>query len=118
MTYHPDRLSKRSRVHMLGVHLGFGLLLAISLALVFGYVVMLLWNAVLPALLGVRAISYWQSVGLLALTRILVGGIGHGKRGGAKEHRHGEAWRKYDEWWKEVGEQSFGEFSQRGPEGR
>jgi hypothetical protein len=118
MTYHPDRLSKHSRVYLLGVHLGFGLLLATSLALFFGYVVMLLWNAVLPALLSVRSISYWQSVGLLALARILVGGFGHGKHGGAKEHRNGEAWRKYDDWWKEVGEQSFGEFSQHKPEGR
>lgn len=112
MTFHPDRLSKHSRTYLLVVHLGFGLVLATSLALIFGYAVMLLWNAVLPALAPVGFISYWQSVGLLVLSRILFGGFGHGKHGGAKEHRHGEAWRKYDEWWKEVGEQSFGEFSQ------
>lgn len=113
MTYHPERLSKHSRAYLLVVHLGFGLLLAASLALIFGYVVMLLWNAVLPALVSVRSISYWQSVGLLVLARILVGGFGHGKHGGVSGHRHGEAWRKYDEWWKEVGEKSFGEFSQQ-----
>jgi hypothetical protein len=42
-------------------------------ALAVGGVVMLLWNAVLPDLVGVKEISYWQSVGLLALCRILFG---------------------------------------------
>jgi hypothetical protein len=42
-------------------------------ALAIGLIVMLLWNAVLPALVGVKTISYWQSVGLLVLCRILVG---------------------------------------------
>ncbi len=111
MTYYPERLSKHSRAYLLVVHLGFGLLLAGSLALIFGYITMLLWNAVLPAVAPLRSMTYWQSVGLLVLTRILVGGLGHGGHGSAKGHRHGEAWRKYDEWWKEVGEQSFDEFS-------
>jgi hypothetical protein len=45
------------------------------------------------------------------LTRILFGRIGHGYRKNMKGHRHGEAWRKYDEWWKEVGEQSYSGYS-------
>ena len=111
MTYEPERLSTHSRTYLLVVHLGFGVLLAASLALIFGYVVMLLWNAVLPAIAPVHTITYWQSVGLLVLARILVGGFGRGTHATAKNHRHGGAWRKYDEWWKEVGQQSFDEFS-------
>lgn len=42
-------------------------------ALAVGALVMLLWNAVLPDLVGVKEISYWQSVGLLILCRILFG---------------------------------------------
>jgi Ca2+/H+ antiporter, TMEM165/GDT1 family len=42
-------------------------------ALAVGGVVMLLWNAVLPSLVGVKEIGYWQSVGLLILCRILFG---------------------------------------------
>lgn len=114
MTYEPERLSKHSRAYLLVVHLGFGLLLAVSLALVFGYIVMSLWNAVLPDIAPVHTITYWQSVGLLILSRILFGGFGHGRRGGPRRHRHGESWRKYDEWWKEVGQQSFDEFSRTG----
>ena len=41
----------------------------------FGYVVMTLWNAVLPAVAGVHAITFFQALGLLVLSRILFGGL-------------------------------------------
>jgi hypothetical protein len=46
-----------------------------------GLVVERLWNWLLPPLFGWRAITFWQSVGLLALSRILFGGFGGGGRG-------------------------------------
>ena len=45
--------------------------LALILALPMGWLVMMLWNAVLPALFGVSAITFWQSVGLYLLCTIL-----------------------------------------------
>jgi len=47
-----------------------------------GEVVMHLWNWLLPGLFGWHAISFWQALGLLVLSRILVGGFGG--------HRHHE----------------------------
>ncbi len=44
--------------------------------LVFGGVVMGLWNAILPAVLGVKSISFLQALGILALSKILFGGFG------------------------------------------
>lgn len=41
-----------------------------------GEVVRLLWNWLLPALFAWRQITFWQAVGLLALCRILFGGLG------------------------------------------
>jgi hypothetical protein len=41
-----------------------------------GEVVMQLWNWLLPALFGWRQVTFWQAIGILALCRILVGGIG------------------------------------------
>lgn len=41
-----------------------------------GEVVLLLWNWLLPALFGWRQITFWQALGLLALCRILFGGLG------------------------------------------
>ncbi len=49
-----------------------------------GAVVQLLWNWLLPPLLGWHAITFWQAVGLLALCRILFGGMrthGSGRAG-------------------------------------
>ena len=44
-----------------------------------GEIVRLLWNWLLPALFGIRAITFWEAIGILALSRILFGGFGfHG----------------------------------------
>jgi hypothetical protein len=46
-----------------------------------GEIVRLLWNWLLPSLFGFREITFWQALGLLALCRILFGGLGvHGSR--------------------------------------
>jgi len=42
---------------------------------VFGSLVMLLWNAILPAVLGVGIITFWQALGILLLSKILFGGF-------------------------------------------
>lgn len=60
--------------------------LFIAAGLLMGAVVMYLWNAILPAVAGVGALTYWQAVGLLILCRILFGGFrgggGHWRRKG------------------------------------
>lgn len=43
---------------------------------VFGLIVTLLWNSLIPPLFGLREITFWQAVGLLLLVRILVGSYG------------------------------------------
>jgi len=52
-----------------------GLLLLIALG---GTLVLLLWNGLLPTLFGWPQITFWQGLGLLALCRILFGGMGSG----------------------------------------
>lgn len=54
---------------------------ALAAILLLGNVIRWLWNAILPDLLNVNTISYWQSVGLLALCRLLFGNFG-GRMGG------------------------------------
>ncbi|QKJ87890.1 hypothetical protein PMPD1_2955 [Paramixta manurensis] len=65
------------------------LLLGVVLVAVLGLLVMSLWNALLPALLGVKSIGFWQALGILVLCRILFGGLGFrpGMFGMAREHR-------------------------------
>src|SRR5580693_6984907 len=52
--------------------------LAVLFLAAFGYVVMSLWNWLMPALFGWHLISFWQAVGVLVLSKILFGGFrGH-----------------------------------------
>lgn len=44
-----------------------------------GYVVMSLWNWLMPALFGWRLITFWQAVGILILSKILFGGFRGGR---------------------------------------
>lgn len=56
-------------------------LIAVCIAAVLGLagvVVMSLWNWLIPALFGGPTLHFWQAIGLLALTRILVGRVGRG----------------------------------------
>lgn len=113
MFHHAPAGRNRSRAYLIAVHIVFGLLLALTLALVFGVAVMLLWNGIMPDILGTPRITYWQGVGLLLLARILAGGIGHGRTGHGRATgcREGDPRKAYDDWWKEVGERSFREHS-------
>ena len=60
-----------------------------------GQVVMRLWNWLLPELFGWRQITFWQALGLLALCRILFGGLGGGGFGRSSSRRRmAERWEK------------------------
>ena len=59
------------------VRRGVGIAVLVVVAvIVVGVVVMLLWNALMPALFGLPTIGYWQAVGLLILSKLLFGGFG------------------------------------------
>ena len=60
-----------------------------------GEVVMLLWNGLLPTLFGWRQITFWQGLGLLALCRILFGGLGSfGSDRSNSRRRMAERWER------------------------
>jgi hypothetical protein len=52
--------------------------LAVIALAALSWIVMMLWNALLPGLFGVRPLHYLQAAGLLVLSRILLGGLRHG----------------------------------------
>jgi len=45
-------------------------------AALFGWLVMVLWNWLMPSLFGVKAITFWQGFGVLFLAKLLFGGVG------------------------------------------
>ena len=58
-----------------------------------GYVVRQLWNWLLPPLFGWHGITFWQALGLLALCRILFGGLGlHSSPGSRMRRRMADRW--------------------------
>ena len=57
-----------------------------------GGVVMLLWNWLAPELFGLRQVTFWQALGLLALCRILFGGFGGGSHRSNSRRRMAERW--------------------------
>lgn len=70
-------------------------LCAITAIFGFGAVVMLLWNAILPDVLHVTTITYWQALGILVLSKILFGGFvgGGGKKCGGPSRGFREKFR-------------------------
>ena len=56
-----------------GVGIG---MVAIALFFLFVYAFQWIWNMTIPDVFGFKAINYWQSLGLLAVSRILFGGFG------------------------------------------
>jgi hypothetical protein len=51
--------------------------------LVFGYVTMHLWNWLMPVIFGLKTITFLQALGLVVLSKILLGGF-HKHGGGAR----------------------------------
>ena len=69
--------------------------LFVAVLAVLGFVVMSLWNWLMPAVFGWKLIGYWQAVGLIILSKILFGGFGRsGRRGGYWRHRMRERWER------------------------
>lgn len=65
--------------------------LVVLFVALFGFVVMSLWNWLMPAIFGLKTIGYWQALGLFILCKILFGGF-RGGRGGRWRHRMRERW--------------------------
>jgi hypothetical protein len=61
-----------------------------------GWTTMTLWNWLIPPIFGLIYISFWQALGLLALSRILFGGF-HGSSHWQQKKRHWKQQMK-DKW--------------------
>lgn len=67
--------------------------IALAVAALLCWVVMSLWNGLMPALFGLKLITYWQAFGLMILFRLLFGGFrGPRGRGGPWRGRMRERW--------------------------
>lgn len=97
-----------------------GIIVAVIIAFLFGYFVMLLWNWLIPPLFHAGTITYWQAFGLVILAKILFGGVGaahHHDRSRREWRREARRWERWGAWpgcgdkgdWKDWKDQGHGE---------
>ncbi|MDO6738966.1 hypothetical protein [Wenyingzhuangia sp. 2_MG-2023] len=111
----------KSPVQIVGMVI-LGIIAVVGLMILFGFVIMWLWNWLMPTIFGLPMLSYWQAVGLFALSKCLLGGMcggGGGSKKRSKKHdwdcknnskTEFSKWKYYDQFWKEEGDAHFQEF--------
>ncbi len=104
----------------------FGILAIGGLAILFGFVVMWLWNWLMPDLFGLPTLTFWKAVGVIILSKLLFGGFGGGGKSGKsgkKGKNHCESdkskkkdfsrWKHYDSFWEEEGDKAYEAYCRR-----
>lgn len=125
-----QRKSPPMILRKIGMIIG-GVFLAVFLAFIFGYFVMLLWNWIMPAIFGLPVIDYWMAFGIIILARLVFGGMGHGHKDSNHNSHHKRyygskfrrkfnrrdcnthKWNLYEDYWEEEGEQAFKAYVDR-----
>jgi hypothetical protein len=116
-------LSRGARIAGMTV---LGVAAAAVFALVFGILVMLLWNWLMPLIFGLREITYWQAFGIVILVKLIFGTIGKHSRNDShfrerwkrrdSEHddweyeRGSEKWRHWPDFWRDEGREAFEKY--------
>jgi len=99
---------------------GFGVL-GVAAMIGFTFVVMWLWNWLVPEVFNGPVLTYWQTLGLLILSKIIFSGIGGGKSN-KSSHKH---WRKHycnddshkGKWRQKYDAKMNGKVEEKDPEG-
>ena len=99
-----------------GFYFGRFALLGIAGIIAFTFVVMWLWNWLVPEVFSGPLLTYWQTLGLLVLSKILFSGIG-GR--GHRRHHYDHSWKSRDRWKKKFDEKMNGKtgHTKGSPEG-
>ena len=111
---------------------------AVLFALLFGLVVKVLWNWLMPAIFGLGKITFWQAFGIVLLAKLLFGGFAYSHRNHDRRfERHfedrfkkfiraedsdekdarmpgnGRKWRYFRQYWQDEGRAAFESYIQR-----
>ena len=132
MNLFKEKMEKQSPGMLVGKVI-FIAIAVVGLAILFGYLIMWLWNALMPEIFGLPTVTYWQGVGLFVLAKIIFG-FGGGDCGGnkksgrrsSKRKKHKfksyyekkcngnfSEWEHYDEFWEEEGSEAYRDYLER-----
>jgi len=122
--YFKHNLRSKNPVVIIGTVIFIAILAVIFITL-FGYVLMYLWNWLMPLIFGLPIITFWQALGICLLSKILFGGFG-GDRSSKKEGKCDSRsskrksstsdfskWKHYDSFWQEEGEKAYANYINR-----
>lgn len=73
-------------------YFGKFIILGLAFLALFTCVVMLLWNWLVPELFSGPVVTYWQTLGILVLSKILLSGFGHRYKDNRPWHRSDHGW--------------------------
>ncbi len=120
--YFKHKLRSKSPIEIVGAILFF-IIIGTGLAVLFGFIIMWLWNWLMPELFNLPTVSYWQGVGLFILFKILLGGCNFGSdnKKSSKKNKHRcddskgkfSKWEHYDDFWKEEGNKAYENYLER-----
>ena len=99
----------------------FGIIAGTGLAILLGFIIMWLWNGLMPNIFGLPTVTFWQAVGLFILSKILLGGFGGGSSsknknsdvcdsGKGKKKNDFSKWEHYGKFWEEQGDQAYQDY--------
>lgn len=106
------------------------IILAIGVFILVAYLIMWLWNWLMPEIFSLPTIGFWQAVGIFVLAKIIFGFGGGGDQKNKEGNRHKnrsrssftsgcsmgngyDKWKHYDQFWKEEGEAAFESYLEK-----
>ncbi len=119
--YWKHKLRTKSPLEIAGWIL-LGIIAIAGIAILFGYIIMWLWNWLMPEIFGLTTITYWQAVGLFILAKIIFGGFGGSNDSSSCDPKHKKdknskkdfsKWKQYDTYWEEEGEFAYEKYIQK-----
>ena len=117
-SYFKHKMRSKNPAVIVGTIIFIAILAVIFIA-AFGFVIMHLWNWLIPEIFGFTTITYWQAMGLALLSRLLFGGFGSDKS--SKKHKRDRCkngssksdfskWKYYEKFWAEQGEEAYNQY--------
>lgn len=116
------KFREKSPIEIAGMII-FGAIAITGLAILFGFVIMWLWNWLMPEIFGLTTLTYWQAVGLFIFLKLLLGGCGSScsEKSSKSSNRKCDGnsksdfskWKHYDKFWEEEGDELYKQYLER-----